>query len=145
VLVPSPRHGVEEIAEHLRLWREAGGRTDELPVIREVYVAETQEEAERVAAPAVTYLFRELYGAKSAQGERELRDDAGNVVSTKEHVDFERFRSRYVIGDPEHARREIARLRDELGATEVICWMHIPGIRGEDAMRSVRLFASDVM
>jgi alkanesulfonate monooxygenase SsuD/methylene tetrahydromethanopterin reductase-like flavin-dependent oxidoreductase (luciferase family) len=108
-------------------------------------VAETQEEAERIAAPAVTYLFRELYGAKSAQGERELRDDAGNVVSVKEHVDFERFRSRYVIGDPENARREIERLRDELGATEVICWMHIPGIRGEDAMRSVRLFAREVM
>jgi hypothetical protein len=50
-----------------------------------------------------------------------------------------------MIGDPDDACREVARLRDELGATEIVCWMHIPGIRGEDALRSVRLFARAVM
>ena len=118
---------------------------DELPVMREVFIAETTERAEELAAPAVTYLFRELYGKKSAEGERELRDDSGQVVAAQEQVDFEHFKARYVIGDPDFAIAEIAKLRDELGATDVICWMHLPGIDGETAMRSVELFAREVM
>jgi alkanesulfonate monooxygenase SsuD/methylene tetrahydromethanopterin reductase-like flavin-dependent oxidoreductase (luciferase family) len=39
VLMPSPRHGIPEIREHLAIWREAGGAVDELPVMREVFVA----------------------------------------------------------------------------------------------------------
>jgi alkanesulfonate monooxygenase SsuD/methylene tetrahydromethanopterin reductase-like flavin-dependent oxidoreductase (luciferase family) len=145
VLMPSPRHGIAEIREHLEIWRAAGGAVDELPVMREVFVAETTEEAEQRAAPAVTYLFRELYGKKSAEGERELRDDSGRVVDAQEQVDFDHFKARYVIGDPDFAIAEVAKLRDELGATDVICWMHLPGISGEAAMRSVELFAREVM
>ena len=118
---------------------------DELPVMREVFIAETTARAEELAAPAVTYLFRELYGKKSAEGERVLRDDSGQVVAAQEQVDFEHFKARYVIGDPDFAIAEIAKLRDELGATDVICWMHLPGIDGETAMRSVELFAREVM
>ncbi len=80
---------------------------DELPVMREVFVAETTEQAEELAAPAVTYLFRELYGKKSAQGERELRDDSGRVVDAQEQVDFDHFKARYVIGDPDFAIAEV--------------------------------------
>ena len=132
VLMPSPRHGIAEIREHLEIWRAAGGALDELPVMREVFVAETTERAEELAAPAVTYLFRELYGKKSAEGERELRDDSGALVAAQEQVDFDHFKARYVIGDPDFAIAEIAKLRDELGATDVICWMHLPGIDGDD-------------
>jgi alkanesulfonate monooxygenase SsuD/methylene tetrahydromethanopterin reductase-like flavin-dependent oxidoreductase (luciferase family) len=145
VLMPSPRHGIEEIRAHLGHWREAGGAVDTLPVMREVFVAETNAKAEELAAPAVTYLFRELYGKKSAAGERVLRDDSGNVVGAQEQVDFDNFKARYVIGDPDFAIAEVARLRDELGATDVLCWMHLPGIAGPDAMRSVELFAREVM
>ena len=113
--MPSPRHGIPEIREHLAIWREAGGAVDELPVMREVFVAETTERAEELAAPAVTYLFRELYGKKSAEGERELRDDSGRVVDAQEQVDYDHFKARYVIGDPDFAIAEVAKLRDELG------------------------------
>jgi alkanesulfonate monooxygenase SsuD/methylene tetrahydromethanopterin reductase-like flavin-dependent oxidoreductase (luciferase family) len=93
----------------------------------------------------VTYLFRELYGAKSAQGERVLRTDEGQVVAAKDDVDFEHFKKRYIIGDPEFAFAELERYERELGATEIISWMHLPGIGREDTQRSVELFAREVM
>ena len=117
----------------------------ELVIIRQMFVAETLKKAEEVAAPAVTYLFREIYGAKSAEGERELRTDSGELVAVKDQVDFEHFRSRYIIGDPEHACAEVAKYQREVGATEIIGMMHLPGIRGADARRSVELFAKEVM
>lgn len=149
VLVASPRHGIPELAEHYRIYEEAcadhGFPVPERPVIREIFVAETREEAERIAAPALTYLFRELYGAKSAEGERVLRADDGTVVTDKSQVDFEHFKGRYVIGSPDDAITELTRYRDELGATEIIGWMHLPGIPGDLVMKSVELFARRVM
>lgn len=149
VLVASPRHGIPELQEHFRVYDEAaaevGFEPTERPVIREVFVADTKARAEEIAGPAVTYLFRELYGAKSAQGERVLRNDQGEVVTTKEQVDFDHFKARYIIGDPELAFTELERYRSELGATELICWMHLPGIRAKDTMRSVELFAREVI
>jgi alkanesulfonate monooxygenase SsuD/methylene tetrahydromethanopterin reductase-like flavin-dependent oxidoreductase (luciferase family) len=149
VLVASPRHGIAELKEHYRIYAEAAASTGfdivERPVIREVFVAETKQRAEEIAAPAVTYVFRELYGAKSAEGQRVLRTDEGETVTSKDQVDFAHFKARYVIGDPEFAFRELERYERELGATELISWMHLPGIAREDATRSVELFAKEVM
>jgi alkanesulfonate monooxygenase SsuD/methylene tetrahydromethanopterin reductase-like flavin-dependent oxidoreductase (luciferase family) len=149
VLLPSPRHELAELVEHYRVYDEActaaGFVPPERPVIREVFVAESRGRAEALAAPGIEYLFRELYGARSAQGERPLRTDAGDLITDKHQVDFEGLKNRFVIGDPDFAVRQIERYRDELGATELICWMHVPGVGGEDAMRSVELFAREVM
>jgi alkanesulfonate monooxygenase SsuD/methylene tetrahydromethanopterin reductase-like flavin-dependent oxidoreductase (luciferase family) len=149
VLVASPRHGIAELRRHFEIYEQAaaevGFEITERPVIREVFVAETTAKAEEIAAPAVTYLFRELYGAKSAQGERVLRTDEGRVVTAKDDVDFEHFKKRYIIGDPELAFTELEKYRTGLRATEIICWMHLPGIPAEQAMRSVELFAKEVM
>lgn len=149
VLYPSPRHGMAELHEHLAVYRAAcaaeGWTPTELPLGREVFIAETKEKAEALAAPAVTYLFRELYGAKSAQGERVLRDDAGNLVTDKHDVDFDHFKGRYIIGDPEFAYNELKRYQEELGVTEFICWMHLPGLEAGAANASMELFAREVM
>jgi len=149
VLLASPRHGIGELKEHFRIYEEAanelGFRPPERPVMRQVFVAETRKKAEEIAAPAVSYLYRELYGAKSAEGERELRTDDGRVITDRQQATYEALRGRYAIGDPDHVRESLKSCETELGATEIICWMHMPGIRGEDAMRSVEIFAKEVM
>jgi alkanesulfonate monooxygenase SsuD/methylene tetrahydromethanopterin reductase-like flavin-dependent oxidoreductase (luciferase family) len=99
-------------------------------------VAETRNKAEKVAAPAVSYLYRELYGAKSAQGERELRTDDGRVISDRQQATYEALKGRYAIGEPDFVYESLKSCVTELGATEIICWMHMPGIRGEEAMGS---------
>ncbi|MBI2964429.1 MAG: LLM class flavin-dependent oxidoreductase [Deltaproteobacteria bacterium] len=149
VLVASPRHGIEELKEHFRIYEEAasevGFRPPERPVIRQVFVAETRRKAEEIAAPAVSYLYRELYGAKSAQGERELRTDDGRVITDRQQATYEALKGRYAIGEPDSVYESLRNCVTELGATEIICWMHMPGIHGEDAMRSVELFAKEIL
>jgi len=73
IQVMSPRHGVAELKAHYAPYEEAaaaaGWTPPERPIIRQVFVAATQAQAEELAAPAVDYLYRELYGAASAAGE----------------------------------------------------------------------------
>jgi len=113
--------------------------------MRGVFIAETRERAVEVAGPAATHLFRELYGKHSASGERALKNDSGEVVSDNATVDFDTFKGRYIVGTPADAIEQIERLRDELGMTELSCWMQLPGISGEDSLASARLFAREVI
>lgn len=149
VQIMSPRHGPEELLAHFKPYEEEAARIGwnipERPIIRAMFVAPTKAAAEAIATPALNYLFTELYGAASAAGDRILRNADGAVITDKHQVDFDNFKNRYIIGDPEFAIAELARYRDAVQPTEVVCWMHLPGIRGADAMRSVELVAREVM
>lgn len=144
----SPRHTLTELKDHYARYEAAaaehGTGSSERPVIREVFIAPTTEEAERIAGPAVTHLF-ELYEKKSAAGERELRNDRGELVTETGQLDFRNFSSRYVIADPATAIEEIRVLQEELQPTELICRMQLPGISTRDLRRSMELFADEVM
>ena len=74
-----------------------------------------------------------------------LKRDDGSVIEDPTEVAFTTFKDRYIIGDPEFA---IGRIRDYQAAvspSEMICWMHMPGVSGTDALASLELFASEVM
>ncbi len=148
VQIMSPRHGVAELKEHYAPYddeaKKVGYEVTERPVIRQVFVADRMDLAEETAAPAVNYLFRELYGAASAAGDRVLRSDDGSAITDSDQVGFENFKDRYIIGDPDYVTAELKRY-EAIGATEIVCWMHMPGLPGEQAMRSVELFAKEVM
>ena len=149
VQIMSPRHGPEELIDHFKPYEEAaaaeGWTIPERPIIRSVFIAESHAKAEKIAAPALNYLFTELYGAASAAGDRVLRAADGTVITDKDQVGFDNFKNRYIIGDPAFAIEQLELYRDAVQPTEVVCWMHMPGISGSDAMRSVELFAREVI
>jgi alkanesulfonate monooxygenase SsuD/methylene tetrahydromethanopterin reductase-like flavin-dependent oxidoreductase (luciferase family) len=149
IQIMSPRYGVEELLAHYAPYEaaaaEIGWTIPAKPIIRQVFVGPTMQAAEAIAAPAIEHLYREVYGKASAAGDRNLRNDDGSVITDHTQVSFDTFKQRYIVGTPEFAIEEIAKYRDGLGCTEMVCWMHMPGIRGADAMASVELFAREVM
>ena len=144
----SPRHTNDELKAHYARYDSAaaavGFETRERPIIREVFVAPTLTEAEALAGPAIEHLFG-LYGRKSAQGERELRNDQGELISDEKQVDFRTFASRYIVGDPASVREGMAVLKEDLAPSEVICRMQLPGIPTAKFEQSLRLFAEQVL
>ena len=147
--IMSPRHGPEELLEHFEPYeaeaKKIGWVIPERPIMRSVFIAETKEKAEAIAAPALNYLFTELYGAASAAGDRVLKAADGSIITEKEQVGFDTFKNRYIIGDPDFAIEQLKLYQRAVQPTEVSCWMHLPGISGKDAMGSVELFAKEVM
>ena len=134
VQIMSPRHGLAELEAHYEPYeaaaKAAGWEIPERPIIRQVFVASTMAEAEAKAAPAVDYLYRELYGAASAAGDRVLKRDDGSVIEDPTEVAFTTFKDRYIIGDPEFAIRRIRDYQAAVSPSEMICWMHMPGVSG---------------
>ena len=144
----SPRHTTEELVAHFDRYTsvaaELGYVPEERPVIREVFVAPTQEEAERIAGPAIMNMFS-LYGQKSAEGARALRDDQGNLIEDAASVNFDTFKARYIVGDPESCVGQLRAFEAAVAPTELVCRMQLPGVSTDDFERSLRLFAEQVM
>lgn len=149
VQMASPRHGLDEVRDQFDTYREAADRFDfeipETPVMRNVMVAESEERAVELAKTGIEHVYQDLYGAKSAEGERTLTTDEGEKVEDASVAAFEAIRDRFIVGTPDQAIAQVERYRDELGMDHLLCWTHTPGVSGEDARRSVELFAEEVM
>ena len=144
----SPRHTVAELAAHYARFdaaaAEVGFATTERPVIRETFVARSVAEAEDLAGPAITELFG-LYSKKSAEGERQLRNDQGELVTHEDMLDFRSFSSRYILGDPAAVREQLREVVDALSPSEIICRMQLPGVPTSAFRQSLQLFGQQVI
>jgi alkanesulfonate monooxygenase SsuD/methylene tetrahydromethanopterin reductase-like flavin-dependent oxidoreductase (luciferase family) len=146
-LVASPRHHLNELKEHYKVYRdllrEQGKKADEVPVIREMYCAETTAKAEAEARDGIMYLHAGMYGKWS--GVRPLRDDKGELVKDPAEVTFDSHRERFIIGDPDHCIREIEKYQNGVGMDHLVCWVQFPGLDPKKTEKSLRLFSKEVM
>lgn len=128
------------IARQVELYRiaarEAGHQELPFPLARELYCAETREEALRLAGP---YLAAK-YDAYDAWGQDDaLPGDEDFAVPLEQLAD-----DRFIIGTPEDCAREIQRYR-ALGVDRMHLRMNWPGMPLHVALDGLRRFASEVM
>lgn len=110
-------------------------------ISRQVTVAETDEEAVRIAAPAykiwhdsLTKLWRE----NNVEGPHFAR----NTVDTVEKA---MAGGAHIAGSPETVRDQLAEQAEKLGVNYLLLAFNIGDIAHEDAMRSIGLFGEEVM
>ncbi|MEF8841736.1 MAG: LLM class flavin-dependent oxidoreductase [Haloarculaceae archaeon] len=116
---------------------EAHGREpEERPIWREVFVAETTEEAIETARP---YLIEKYDTYLSWGAEEGVGGDSVDAV-------FEDLASdRFILGSPEAVVEGIERYRREFGMDHLVLRSRWPGMPAETERGSLRLFAEEVM
>ncbi|MBI07633.1 MAG: hypothetical protein CMM54_11680 [Rhodospirillaceae bacterium] len=128
-----PRPGTSD-AEVIALYRSFGeamagcGRTlaeVERPVIRDVFCAESRDEAIAIAGAPLLTLYRQLLDANVSLDA--LLED------------------RLILGDPDQVFDRFKLLQQETGINHVICRFWAPGIAHDAVMRSLRLYAGEVI
>lgn len=149
VLIRPPADPLPRLSATERLYREALGErpSPTRPLVREVYVAEDDEQARRDVEAHVLYIYREQYTQWGALGEwtaegryRRLHDPQDPALT------WDRLRrDRFVVGDPLTCARELCRYRDTLGTDYLIARMHFPGLAQAKVLRSMELFAREVL
>lgn len=119
-----------------------------LPMQRPVYAAATPEAAYK--EPSESYMY---YLAKNAD---QLKDahKAGDSYRFYEHAERNIRRTEYddvyekgllLFGDPERLIGQIEHLQEQLGLTDLICWMNIGGVQHDLVLKSMEIFANEVM
>ena len=134
----SPHTNLDELERQVRLFRaERSSRPEELPVIREAYVAPTDAEA---LAGARSYLDQK-YKTYVQWGQSDVLPPTGTL--RREWNDL--HAGRFILGSPETAAAQISEVIERLGATEILFRVQWPGMPQTQVMRSLGLLINEAL
>jgi alkanesulfonate monooxygenase SsuD/methylene tetrahydromethanopterin reductase-like flavin-dependent oxidoreductase (luciferase family) len=140
---PFPTHdALRELVQLFAEEREAAGLppATEMPVRRELLVADSKEEARRGAAYRSKARYQTYLQWGLAQG-GDL-DDAGGGFAAADDAEAE---GRFLLGPAEDVAESLARLRDEIGMTHFVFKPQWPGLPHSEAMEQLELFGTRVL
>ena len=122
----------------------------ELGLLVPLHVAETSKKAREQAESGFMDYYRVIQ--KTRNDYRQWLEKRGIDASQRirpvpwEGMTFERMCAEHaVIGDTETSAAEIQRLKDETGATQILCWMNMGSISYGLVRSSMEIFAREVM
>lgn len=110
---------------------------EELPVRRELYIAETQEEAYKLARPHLEakYKVYHSWGQDRAVPEGEGFDRPFDELAS----------DRFILGSPDTCIEQIDRLNKSVGFNHFILRVQWPGMKGDDATNAIHLLGERVL
>ena len=114
-----------------------------------LYVAATDQEARRIADPHLGEYLKVWTAALARWDDTASRDYQGytgfnRIARTLTAKDL-RSSGTAFVGSPEHVIDQIGRFQDRLSADVLLWQTDFGGLGGPDALRSLELFASEVM
>jgi alkanesulfonate monooxygenase SsuD/methylene tetrahydromethanopterin reductase-like flavin-dependent oxidoreductase (luciferase family) len=112
-------------------------------VLRYIVVAETDTDAERIARPALDAHLASLNWLRVKHGDTGLTGRA-KVPAGATYDDLIR-EGTAIVGTPDTVTRAVTEQATTLGVNYLVTYMLMGGMALTDALRSLRLFASDVM
>jgi alkanesulfonate monooxygenase SsuD/methylene tetrahydromethanopterin reductase-like flavin-dependent oxidoreductase (luciferase family) len=119
---------------------------EDCALLRTCFVAETMEEARRIAGPAIEQLYGGYLGGIRA---RSIYAEPGETLAPAEPGDswwdFLYERDHLFVGTPESVAEQLARVRDTAGLEHLLMFNWLPGVSAEQSSASLELFAEQVM
>ncbi len=115
-------------------------------LVRDMFVTETMEEAERMAGDGILDYLRWVchwrgLGNHTFPGEK-LPETPGKL----DLLSYEWLHPRNLLfGTPDYVAERIQELREKLNIQTLLVWSNFPGVDHEACMRSVKLFTEEVM
>ncbi|MPY69114.1 MAG: LLM class flavin-dependent oxidoreductase [Alphaproteobacteria bacterium] len=112
-------------------------------LLRHVVVAETDEEAERIARPALDHHSNSLNWLRNRHGDTEYT----KRLNVHRHVGYDDWKKQGMIvaGSPATVTAEIVRQAKETGINYLISYLFFGTMTLDDARRSLALFRDEVM
>lgn len=112
-------------------------------LLRHVVVADTDEEARRIAKPAIEHHAASLNWLRNLHGQNE-QTDRHNIHRGDSFEEWE-ANGMAIAGCPDTVRERIAELAGELGINYLIAYMFFGSMALSDAKRSLQLFSTEIM
>ncbi|PIC57703.1 LLM class flavin-dependent oxidoreductase [Sporosarcina sp. P12(2017)] len=141
---------VKELKQRFELYRDtaSAARGYEVPLgegislVRDVYVAETMEQARADIEEAVLNTYRWICHWR---GLGNLLDP-GEELKVGQELTYEFLESRnLLVGTPEFVAEKIEELQEELNLQELLLWVNHSNLPHEKMMKSLKMFTEQVM
>ena len=118
---------------------------EDCALLRTTFVAETMEEARRIAEGPLNALAQYTSGARPRSIYLEPGEELTDEDKVKPWFDFLMEKGHLFIGDPEFVAGKIRELDEEYQLDSLLTLMAMPGLDHRHVMRSIELFAERVI
>ena len=139
----NPHQRMDTIERQLEIYKRALDEfgkpfPDELPMMREIFVAETRDKAKEIARP---YLEKK-YKVYHQWGQDKAMPKGDNNLD----LDFDELtKDRFLFGSPDEVAEQIISYEKRLGVTHMVLGMQGVGMPQSQMLDSMNLFAEQVM
>ena len=118
---------------------------EDCALLRTTFVAETMEEARRIAEGPLNQLCKYVGGVRARSIYLDPGEELTDEDNAKPWFDFLMDKDHILIGDPEFVAEKIRGIGREYQLESLLTLMAMPGLAHSDVMRSIELFAEKVM
>jgi len=117
-----------------------------ISLVRDMFVAETMEEAEKLAGEHIINYMRWVCHWRGLGNHMDPGEELPETKHKLDLLNYEFLHKRNLLfGTPEYVVNKINELKSELNLQNLQVWSNFPGIDHEACMRSIKLFNDEVI
>ena len=117
-----------------------------ISLVRDMFVAETMEEAEKMAGEHIVNYMRWVCHWRGLGNHMDPGEELPQTEGKLDLLNYEFLHKRNMLfGTPEYVTDKIKELQSELNLQNLQVWSNFPGVKHEDCMKSIKLFTEKVM
>ena len=117
-----------------------------ISLVRDVFVAETMEDAKRLAGGQMVDYMRWVCHWRGLGNHMDPGEELPQTKGKLDSLNYDFLHKRNMLfGTPDYVVKKIKELQSELNLQNLLVWSSMPGVKHEDAMRSIKLFNDEVI
>ena len=117
-----------------------------ISLVRDMFVAETMEEAKKLAGEQMVNYMRWVCHWRGLGNHLNPGEELPQTKGKLDLLNYDFLHKRNMLfGTPDYVVEKIKELQSELNLQNLQVWSNMPGVKHEDAMRSIKLFNDEVI
>ena len=117
-----------------------------ISLVRDMFVAETMEEAKKLAGEHMVNYMRWVCHWRGLGNHMDPDEELPQTKGKLDLLNYDFLHKRNMLfGTPDYVVEKIKELQSELNLKNLQVWSSMPGVKHEDAMRSIKLFNDEVI
>ena len=117
-----------------------------ISLVRDVFIAETMEDAKRLAGRQMVDYMRWVCHWRGLGNHMDPGEELPQTKGKLDSLNYDFLHKRNMLfGTPDYVVKKIKELQSELNLQNLLVWSSMPGVKHEDAMRSIKLFNDEVI
>jgi len=115
-------------------------------LVRDMFVAKTMEEAKKIAGKHMVDYMRWVCHWRGLGNHTDPGEELPETKNKLDLLNYEFLHKRNMLfGTPDYIIEKIKELQSELNLKNLLVWSNFPGVKHEDAMKSIKLFNEEVI
>ena len=145
---------VKSLKERFEIYKNAKSEAEKrdvpmgegISLVRDMFVAETMEDAKKLAGEQMVNYMRWVCHWRGLGNHMDPGEELPQTKGKLDLLNYDFLHKRNMLfGTPDYVVEKIKELKSELNLKNLQVWSNMPGVKHEDAMRSIKLFNDEVI